>query len=366
MMSKYMDDLKEIQQQYFNLISSYEILENKVDFYSKTVALIDSCEAFWLSKKLQLFLIIEDITKDNKCFLLSGAIYLDVAENSHYTFGALGDINILSDPIIRMRGFFANGLDGINEYTRTYFCDVFSDILKIQKDFSNEFIFISIDVLYDSFLHENIKLIDKVYWDIISGMLGKEIRSLKELGKEFTTIEEIEKNMTKGKLNLLIFSDDNDVNLPLAKRIKLYFECSQLPMNLSFQNEIECFYFATFSQIQQSIEIIFKCLQFGFVPFIRNEVTIKYFMLIGGAFPTDSKLKEMVDFTIISYLYSVYVESENVYKQEFKIFHQKCKEQHFIETVYNKINSNEKDMYSMHVADVIKVIHDELFALLDK
>lgn len=366
MMSKYMDDLKEIQQQYFNLISSYDILDNKVDFYSKAVALIDSCEAFWLSKKLQLSLIIEDITKDNKCFLLSGAIYLDVAGNGHYTFGALGDINIVSDPIIRMRGFFANGLDEINEYTRTYFCDVFSDILTIQKDFSDEFIFISIDVLYDSFLHEDIKLFDKVYWDIISDMLGKEIRSLKGLSKEFASIEEIEKNITKENLNLLIFNDDNDVNSPLAERIKLYLESSQLPMNLSFQNEIECFYFATSAQIQQSIEIIFKCLQFGFIPFIRNEVTIKYFMLIGGAFPIDSKLKEMVDYTIISYLYSAYVESENVYKQEFKIFHQECKEKHFIETVYNKINSNEKDMHSMHVADVIKVIQDELFLLLDK
>lgn len=201
MMSKYMDDLKEIQQQYFNLINSYEIPNNKADFYSKTVALIDRCEAFWLSKKLQLSLIIEDITKDNNCFLLSGAIYLDVAGNGHYTFGALGDINIVSDPIIRMRGFFANGLDGINEYTITYFCDVFSDILNIQKDFSDEFIFISIDILYDSFRHENMRLIDKVYWDIISELLNKEIRSLKELKKEFTTIEKVEKNITKEKLN---------------------------------------------------------------------------------------------------------------------------------------------------------------------
>lgn len=137
-------------------------------------------------------------------------------------------------------------------------------------------------------------------------------------------------------------------------------------MNLSFQNEIVRFHFATFSQIQQAIEIIFKCLQFSFFPFIRNEVTIKYFMLIGGSFPTDSKLKEMVDFTIIGYLYSAYVESEDVYKQEFKKFYQKCKKQHFIEAVYNKINSNEIDMHLMHVADVVKVIQDELLILLDK
>lgn len=98
-MSKYMNDLREIQQQYYALINFYEIANSEVDFYSKAIALIDSCEAFWLSKKLQLSLILENLTMNNKCFLLSGAIYLDVEENGHYTFGALGDINILSDPL---------------------------------------------------------------------------------------------------------------------------------------------------------------------------------------------------------------------------------------------------------------------------
>ena len=100
-----MDDLKGIQRQYFDLISDFDITEIEVDFYSKAVALIDKCEAFWLSKKQQISLILNDLTEQNKSFLLSSAIYLDVKENGHYTFGALGDTNILNDPIVRMRGF---------------------------------------------------------------------------------------------------------------------------------------------------------------------------------------------------------------------------------------------------------------------
>ena len=364
MKNKYTIELKKIQQQYFDLIKSADITENDPEFYFKAVALIDKCEAFWLSKKIQLSIILDELTKNQKCFLLSGAIYLDVDGNGHYTFGALGDLNILNDPIVRMRGFFAKGLEGINENTKTYFWDALSDTLKIIDQYPNEFLFISIDILYDSVRKENLELIDKIYWDLISDIVNKEIRSIKNLTKAFATIDDIEKSIPKEKLDRLIFNDDSDVELSLKNRLEKYFNNSQIPLNLSIQNDIARFYFATFSQIQQAVEIIFKCLQFNLIPFIRYEVTIKYFMLIGSAFSKDLDLKETIDYSIIGYLYSAYIETEEVYKIDFKTFFNKCKEQQFIKSIYNKLTNDGNDMHAMHVTEVLDEINNTFTSLI--
>ena len=74
-MTKYMDDLSKIQREYFDLISDFNISEIEIDFYSKAVALVDKCEAFWLSKKQQLSLILDWIRYD-KSIPKSGSMIL--------------------------------------------------------------------------------------------------------------------------------------------------------------------------------------------------------------------------------------------------------------------------------------------------
>ncbi|MDD4494293.1 MAG: hypothetical protein PHV32_08085 [Eubacteriales bacterium] len=360
-MTKYMDDLSKIQREYFDLISDFNISEIEIDFYSKVVALVDKCEAFWLSKKQQLSLILDDLTKDKKCFLLSGAIYLDVKENGHYTFGALGDMNILNDPIIRMRGFFASGIDGINEHTISYFRDAYMDTIDILKNYSEEFIFISVDILFDSFQKDNMKLINKAYWDIISKLLNKEIDSLEIMKNTFSSIDEIEKCMSKKALDTLIFSDAYDIELSLNMRLNKYFNDSQLPLSFSIKNEIEMFYFATFSQIQQTLDIVFKCLQFNLIPFIRFDVTFRYFTLIGGAFSNDKTLKELLNYSVIGYIFSEYVDIDRIYENDFESFYSKCKREHFTEKVYNRIIQGNKDAWSFHIGDIINIIKETLY-----
>jgi hypothetical protein len=365
-MNKYEDDLNEIQQQYFELLNSFNVLSCQNDFYISAVSLIEMCVSFWQSKKLQMSLILDDLTKENRCFILSGAIYLNTADDEHYIFGTLGDIHILNDPFVRMRGFFVNGADSINEHTISYFYDVYSDTLNILNKFSNQFKFLPIDLMFDSIEKDKLKVIDKGYWNVISSLLKTDINSIEEMKRLFSNIDEIEKQISKEALNSLIFYDIQDVDLSLVERLNKYFNDSQMPINIDIDDTIERFHFATFAQISQVLEIILKCLQFNIIPFVRFEVTFRYLMLIGVAFSNDSVLKQMLSYSIIAYLFSKNIDRDEIIKMDFNMLSDKCKSHHFIDTVYNKLNQNGKDIFSFHIEEVvnelIKTFDDSLLA----
>lgn len=359
-MTKYTDDLKEIQQQYSKLIHSCNVSFDPESFYFDAISLVEVCEVFWLSKIQQLSLILDDLTKVNNCFILSGAIYLNVADDEHYAFSALGDIHILNDPFVRMHGFFVNGKDGINTLTISYFRDVYADTQNILDNFSDEFVFLPIDIMFNSIETDKLKIINKGYWNVISSLLGTDINSIEEMERLYFSIEDIEKHMSAKTLGSLIFYDTDDIQLSLKDRLNRYFNDSQFPMNIEFDDDIQRFHFATFAQISQVMEIILKCLQFNIIPFVRFDVSFRYLLLIGGAFSNDVALKHMLDYSIIGYLLSKNINIQEIAKMGFKSFSSKCNKNHYIDTVYCKLNEKGNDMHSSHVEDVIKVIFETL------
>ncbi|HEX3037979.1 MAG TPA: hypothetical protein VHO94_03190 [Oscillospiraceae bacterium] len=363
-MTKYADDLKEIQQQYSKLIHSSNVSFDPDSFYFDAISFVEKCEVFWLSKNQQLSLILDDLTKGNNCFFLSGAIYLNAAENEHYAFSALGDIHILNDPFVRMHGFFANGIEGINTRTISYFRDVYTDTQNILDNFSDEFVFFPIDIMFNSIETDKLKVIEKAYWNVISSLLNTDINSIEEMDQLYSSIDDIEKHLSGKALELLIFYDTDDIQLSLKDRVDKYFNDPQLPMNIKIDDDIQRFYFATFAQISQVLEIILKCLQFNLIPYVRFDVTFRYLLLIGKAFSNDVALKHMLDYSIIGYLLSENINSQVISKMGFKSFSSKCNKNHYTDTVYRKLNGKGNDMHSSHVEDVIKVILETLNSIL--
>lgn len=363
-MNKYMDDLKNIQQQYAKLIHSSNVSFDSDSFYFDAISFIEKCEVFWLGKIQQLSLILDDLTKENNCFILSGAIYLNVTDNEHYAFSALGDIHILNDPFVRMHGFFANGIDGINTHTISYFRDVYADTQNILDNFSDEFVFLPVDIMFNSIETDKLNVINKGYWNVISSLLDTNINSVEEMDQLYSSIDDIEKHMSVKALESLIFYDTDDIQLSLKERLNKYFNDSQLPINIKLEDDIQRFHFATFAQISQVMEIILECLQFNIIPFVRFDVTFRYLVLIGGAFSNDVALKRMLDYSIIGYFLSENINNQEISKMEFKSFSSKCHKNHFIDTVYHRLNEKGNDIHSSHVEDVIKVIFETLNNIL--
>ena len=358
-MTKYIYELKTIQSHYADLITSFDFSQIGDSFYYKAIELIEKCEQFWTHNCQKLAVILNNLTSCNRCFILEGAVFLDVKNKGQYKFATLGDYHFLNDPFVKMRNFFALGKDSITDYCREYFLDAFNDTVSILKNYSEYFYFISLEVLCAQQFDEDIKIGDKVYWDIISDALGKEYKSLKELENDYHTLDEVERAMRPEIMKHFIFSERKDVDLSLKERVEKYCENSQLIIALHIQTDIQKFYFSTVAFIQQAISISLNCLQFNLHPFIRYEVSFHYLILLLNTFASEKIIEAYLLDVIISYLISAWVVGDEVDGFTFSDFFSICKREKLTDKIYDKIKGKEFRISALNIKKTV----EELLAI---
>ena len=333
-MNYYINDLKAIEKQYAELVNSFDFSSPGVSFYYQAIGLIEKCEMFWTSNRPKISRILDDLTSNSHCFVLAGAIFLDTNNSSHYEFAALGEYHLLNDPFVRMRNFFANGES-------------------------------SLDVLCAPRFDEYILLGNKAYWDLISDALNKDYRSLNDLKRDFHTLDEIEKAMRPELNKHFIFSDENDANLSLKERIEKYCEYNQSLISMDLQDDIERFYISTMGQIQQAIDITFKCAQYNLHPFIRFEVTFHYLLLLLGCFPKEKYVESLLLDVIISYLFSNYVIGNEIEKVTFDDYISFCSKEKLFDKMCGIVNANSNNAFSMSLAETVEKMSEEYHIALE-
>lgn len=354
-MFKYKAELNQIQKEYLGILHSFDPLTVKEQSYIHAVSLIDKCSLFWASKRLEIIEILDDLTKYEKCFLLSGAIYLGIDENGHYEFGAIGDRNIINDPILRMKTFFYNNDRVVPKKLKEYFCDAIQDTVRVLTDYSDCFIVMPIDFLIEDDFEYNQKLGEKVYWDILSSALQSDIKSNVTLKEKYLTLQQLE-NALGDSAKRFVFSDLHDVELTLKDRVEKWLTENNKMVSFHLSNDIDKFFFASISQVQQAVDILFKCLRFGIYPFIRFEITIQYFLLISEALAEDKLLQEYIEYALICYLFVKFVIPDNIEEIVFKEFFAKCKAAHLSEQFRNAVFSEEAPIFSISAKNAINTM----------
>ena len=356
-MFKYKAELNQIQKEYLGILHSFDPLTVKEQFYIHAVSLIDKCSLFWASKRLEIIEILDNLTKNEKCFLLSGAIYLGIDENGHYEFGAIGDRNIINDPILRMKTFFYNNDRVVPKKLKEYFCDAIQDTVRILTDYSDCFIVMPVDFLIEDDFEDNQKLGEKVYWNILSSALQSDVRSVATLKDKYSTIQQLE-NALGGSAKRFVFNDLHDVELTLNDRVEKWFTENNKMIEFNLNNDLDKFFIASISQVQQALDILFKCLRFGFYPFIRFEITIQYFLLIGSALSVDELLQEHIEYALISYLFAKHVIPDGVESIDFAEFFTKCKATHLSDKFRDAVFSKETSVSSISAKNAISTMTD--------
>ena len=354
-MFKYKTELNQIQKEYLDILLAFDLLNVNEEFYIHAVSLIDKCSLFWASKRLEIMEILDNLTKSEKCFLLSGAIYLGIDDNGHYEFGAFGDRNILNDPVLRMKAFFYNNDRVVPDKLKEYFCDAIHDTVRVLTDYSDCFIVMPVDFLMEDDFEDNQKLGEKVYWDILSSILQTDIHSIVMLKDKYPVLQQLEKALGDSA-NKFIFSDLHDVELTLKDRVEKWLAENNKIISLNLDNDIDKFFFASISQVQQAVDILFKCLRFGLYPFIRFEITIQYFLLISEALAEDKLLREYIEYALICYLFVKYVIPDSIEEIEFTEFFAKCKATHLSDQFRNAIFAEETSVISVNIKNVINTM----------
>ncbi len=152
---------------FFLIILPFGVSAAETTLVGKQIAMIiDEIQCFWLDKKDILSFELENLTSEKKCFLLSGATYLDVKDNEHYIFKALGDEHIISDPLLKLEPFFRVSNQVFDRGVIEVFRRAYSDVLNILSNFQNIFYILPIHQIANSDKREYMELLRDFFFKI--------------------------------------------------------------------------------------------------------------------------------------------------------------------------------------------------------
>jgi len=360
--------IQKSQIKYFDLIKSYENQIFSDSINQKQIAMIlDEIQCFWLDKKDILTFELETLSSKKECFILSGAVYLDIKDNEHYIFKALGDEHIISDPLLKLENFFRLpkqifDKDSIELFRRTYL-----DVLNVLSDYQKYFYILPVNIIAIENQHEHMKLLQKFFLNFINTMLDENFNSINNFFDKYSTYEDIEKNMTSFFKSNLTFNDSNDEKLPLKDKVESYIH-NQPIMASILQDKTEAEKFLTSLQnlVTQITDILVISLITNMTPFIRFKPTFHYLTTVMYTFIEDEYFKTMIEKTIIYYIFYHTVKKDELSRLSFSTYAEVLEETNFLDLIIQEMRENNINIFEIGVEEVGNIIQNKFCNVINK
>ena len=357
--SHIIDQLYSIQNEYLNVLRIAGMRIGTEDFS----LILDEITLFWYSKREVIKLILNYIAKDYNCFLFTGASFLDVKDNEHLPFALFGDIRVIDDPLNKYTAFrdeikntmfkekLANEING-----------TIQDNIEILENMRNEFFILPITQLTDiknAIIYNNS---NHVFWSLFK---DKEI-NLEKYQIEFSTIEQVKAALRTDLIDYIVLSEGESKNIPFEEKFKKFRrEDSLFDTNM---NDAMFFYYILSGFISQALNTILICSQYNMTPYLRYEVSFKYFMLIGSVFYDNEEIIRMLNRVAIVYICYSNFDKYHLHNVDFDkfIFHiQKHQISKELNEIMNKKNQDEETYKLKSIIDDIMVILKKVYLCVE-
>jgi hypothetical protein len=360
-------NIKKSQEQYFELLSAYknDFLGKKLSI-RKVAIMLDEIKCFWLERLNIIEYELEELTEDNLCFLLSGAIYLNVSNYEQFYFKSFGDFHLLCDPFLKMEQFFRipeKQIDGedIIDYART----VFNDTLQILTSYPNCFYILPVREIAIKNPQRHRKMLDKFFWAFISTAFNSEFEDDEAFCRKYHTFEEIQQGMECFIYKHLLFSDVGDVHLSLRQRIEQYYDTQfSISSLLKGKKDPEVFLISVFSLVSQVIDILLVCVALRVCPYIRFDVTFNYLSIIMYTFIENLELKDTIEKTIIFYLMHKIITKDRFKGMDFEDYCRQIANKSMMDTVLKEVHASKIDIFKGGIKNVESIITKEFEDIL--
>lgn len=354
-MLKSQEDYLQIILQYRDIVGGDDLSINQISM------MIDEIKCFWLEYLKVLEFELEELTEKHSCFLLSGAIYLNVADYGHYYFKSFGDYHLLFDPFLRMEPFFRiPGEDLGHKETIRYFKKAYTDTIEILTKHKNYFYVLPIREMAIEDSQKHNEMLNKFFWNFVSSSFNKDFENEEAFCSKYQTFEEIEKDLDEYIRKNLIFNDPVDCKLSLRERIDQY--CNS-QMNISplirDKSEAQVFLISVYSFVSQIMDILLICAYLRLYPCIRFNITFNYLSIIMYTFIHDKTIKETLEKTIIFYIFYYTIKKERFKKVSFSEYCRRIENLSLMDNVLGKIHSMGIDIFKGGVKEVASIIDKE-------
>lgn len=237
---------------------------------------LDEINLFWIRhiEEVQLYLKSWFPGKDSCVF--TAATFMDFEDNEHLPFLLIGNKHILDDPLSKyseIQSKMPAGKDA--EFLYKQISVTAEDNLKLLDNLHDEILILPMRFLNQSNNHNSLYEIgEQVFISLFNG-----INSLSDYFFKCDSIDDIMHFAREDIGRLVMFSEDDDATLPFEERFKNALSGTQYMVDTNKPDAYNFFMFV-FGCIQEAIDVIVSCVEYGCIPYIRYPVALHYISLL--------------------------------------------------------------------------------------
>ena len=320
-------ELSNIQIEYLTILK--ESL-NLID--SDWLSVIDNINKFWYKNRKIIKTSLNNWFLPNETYIFTAACVLDYNDKEHLPFLLYGKQHIFDDPICRYAQSVIN-TKGTNFSIKLNdkIKDLIYDNILILENLNNLIYILPVSFLFNNDNPDILKNCDSIFLNLFN----KEI-SMKEYFQNVKTCNDLESMLKPDIIDKVPFDNNDNLELSLAERIKLHREKNNyLPVEA---NDAEIFYMIVFGHISQSMNTIFICINYEFIPYPRSAVAFKYFTLLIGNFLKIDNVELMLNKASLSYFTKKIFNKDNVKNSNIFAYRNQCLK--FEKTLFENVLKN--------------------------
>lgn len=341
-----------IQSEYQELLTA--LLPKLKDI--RAIEALDEINLFWLRHIKEVQLYLRMWFSGENSYVFTAATYMDYDDKEHLPFLLMGDKHILDDPLIKYARIQSNMPEGKNaEFLYKQIGITAEDNLKILENIHEEILILPLALLDQSNLSDPLyKIGEQVFVSLFVG-----INNLSDFFSKCESIDDIIQYSHEDVGKLVLFSEDDDMSMPFKERFKAALAESQYMIDESKPDSYN-FFILVFGCIQQAIDVINSCSNYGCIPYIRYPVAFHYISLLlanmsENEYITTIRFKMSVAFVVYrhcnktrlaSVSFEDFLRKKQAYDFNAKLFH-----------VLEEHNINEHNFWNHNIK---KLVIDEL------
>lgn len=239
---------------------------------------LDEICIFWLRHIDTIRLFLKSWIPSENCYVFTAATYMDFHDNEHLPFLIMGEQHILDDPLSKYSEILSTMPKGRDaDFLINQIIVTAEDNLKILENVQNEILILPLRLLNQSkdydFLYE---VGEKAFISLFH-----DINSIDEYFEKCNSIDDIVNFADNDISRLVMFSEEDDETLPFVERFRIALAGTQYLLD-ERKGDAYNFFILVFGCIQQAIDIIISCIEYGCIPYIRYPVSLHYISLLSG------------------------------------------------------------------------------------
>lgn len=348
-----------IQNHYAELLS---ILLPKLKSYHAAEAL-DEINLFWTRNINVVKLYLKTMFPGKNSYVFTAATYLDIDDLEHLPFLLMGDKHVLDDPLSKYSEIcnkMPAGKD--SEFLYRQIGITAEDNLKLLENVKSHILILPLRLLTQTNSH------DRLYSDGEQAFVSlfEGINNLNDYFEKCNSIEEIIQHSRSDIEDLIMFSGNDDRSLPLKNRFKAALSETEYMID-PCKSDSYNFFVLVFGCIQQAIDVITSCMEYGCIPYIRYPVALHYISLLSESMMGIEQITLLQYKMSLAFIVYRHCNKEKLATVPFNKFLKVNQEYNFNEKLFDALNQhriNEKNFFKFKIADLVTVELERFYEYL--